>query len=112
MSDEAIRMWAYKSDGSACVFTLFPGDELPPGWSHDQSIINDPAHLKAEHLSKSAGRSIYEAVYVGDRRLQETNEFTGDSAPLQYDEDNLQVIPIKRARGWPLGKKRKPAING
>lgn len=93
------RMWAYKPDGSACVFAIYPGDELPPGWSSDINVIVNPAHRDGQRLSDLARLSLANPVRV-DLRPVPTQEVVMESADvealetqLRYDEDNQLVIP-------------------
>jgi hypothetical protein len=116
------KVWAYKPDGSACIFELIlGGDELPPGWSHDISVITDPEKRTGEAVSAAARESLVRPVKVSKAKplglFEETPKFMdlpkfGDSpepleqneepieAPLQYDQDLQQVLPTKpRGRG-------------
>ncbi|MCC0807513.1 hypothetical protein FPV16_14955 [Methylobacterium sp. W2] len=58
--DQTIPTWGYKSDGSAEIFDLAPGEGLPEGWEASPTCIVDPAFATAEALTaRSEGR-----VYV------------------------------------------------
>jgi hypothetical protein len=97
------RTWAYKPDGSACVFEMASGDELPEGWSHDISVIVDPEKRTGEAVSRAARESLIKPVRISKAELKglfEEQDEEPIEAPLQYDQDLQQVSPPKpRGRG-------------
>ena len=97
------KMWAYKPDGSACVFEIASGEQLPEGWSSDLSVIADPSMRTGEALSLAARDSLRVPVRVSKaepKGLFEEGEEEVAAGPLQYDQDLQQVLPAKaRGRG-------------
>jgi len=92
-------MWAYKPDGTACMFDIQPGDKLPPGWSFDVGVIIDPAHRDGQRLSEIAKESILNPIVVGKREKPKEAPAPVDAmdeVPLLYDENNRQVSEIKQ----------------
>ena len=51
---ETIATWGYKPDGSAQIFDLAPGADLPEGWSPSPSVITDPSRATADALTMRA----------------------------------------------------------
>jgi hypothetical protein len=116
------KVWAYKPDGSACVFELIPGGEdIPPGWSHDITVITDPEKRTGEAVSAAARESLIKPVRVPKAGSSEPVpgkqdgwvevpglfddkdepvEEPATEEPLRYDQDLQQVLPPKpRGRG-------------
>lgn len=90
-------LWGYKPDGSARVFRLNPGDELPPGWSDNVYVIEDHTRRTGEALSEAAGDSVREPIPVSHAAALAGDDDGESELPLQYDEDNARVVtPIKR----------------
>lgn len=46
--------WGYMPDGSAQIFDLAPGADLPEGWSPSPSVITDPSRATADALTMRA----------------------------------------------------------
>jgi hypothetical protein len=103
----SIKMFGYKRNGSACLFELAPGDELPPEWSSDILTIEDPEKRTGEAITFAARESVKFPVRVGDVKrgpwLDEPEDAV-DQEPLRYDQDLNQVLPMKR-RGRPPGSR-------
>ena len=98
------KTWAYKPDGSACVFEIASGEQLPEGWSSDLSVIADPSMRTGEALSLAARDSLRVPVRVSRAEpkglFEEEPEEEVAAGPLQYDQDLQQVLPPKsRGRG-------------
>ncbi|MGG3814564.1 hypothetical protein ABEV34_23345 [Methylorubrum rhodesianum] len=51
---ETIPTWGYKADGSAQIFALAPGADLPEGWSASPTVITDPSRATADALTMRA----------------------------------------------------------
>ena len=57
MSEAAIHpTWGYRPDGSARIFDLGPGEDLPDGWHPSPDVITDPARATAEALSATVAQ--------------------------------------------------------
>ena len=97
------KTWAYKPDGSACVFEIASGEKLPEDWSSDLSVVTDPSMRTGEALSLAARDSLRVPVRVSKsepKGLFEEVEEEPVAGPLQYDQDLQQVLPTKpRGRG-------------
>jgi hypothetical protein len=90
-------LWGYKPDGSARVFRLNPGDELPPGWTDNVYVIQAPELRTGDALSNAAGDSVREPIPVSHAAALANDDDGELELPLQYDEDNQQVVtPVKR----------------
>ena len=94
-----MKMWGYKSDGSAQQFELSYGEKLPEGWSSDISVIEDPALRSGEAISLAGGESTRSPVRLSFYKEEIVPE--EDPEPLQYDENNKQILPVKRGPGRP-----------
>jgi hypothetical protein len=99
-------MFGYQPDGSARLFELNEGGELPAGWSSDIGVIVDPAKRDGDSISASAGETLNRPVRVGVREAHELVTYADlqdavseDSDVLLYDENNVQVK--KRGPGRP-----------
>ena len=98
------KIWAYKPDGSVCVFEIASGEKLPEEWSSDLSVIADPSMRTGEALSLAARDSLRVPVRVSRAEpkglFEEEPEEEVAAGPLQYDQDLQQVLPPKsRGRG-------------
>ncbi|KQP99718.1 hypothetical protein ASF59_09930 [Methylobacterium sp. Leaf121] len=51
---ETIATWGYKPDGSAQIFDLAPGADLPEGWHASPSVISDQSLATADALTMRA----------------------------------------------------------
>ncbi|KQO88884.1 hypothetical protein ASF36_23955 [Methylobacterium sp. Leaf90] len=51
---ETIATWGYKPDGSAQIFDLAPGADLPEGWHLSPTVITDPSRASADALTMRA----------------------------------------------------------
>lgn len=51
---EIIPTWGYMPDGSAQIFDLASGGDLPEGWSLSPTVITDPARATADALTMRA----------------------------------------------------------
>jgi hypothetical protein len=89
-------LWGYRPDGSARVFRLNPGDELPPGWSDNVHVIQDFTLKTGERLSEAAGDSVKKPIPVSHASARAVDEEPPEPT-LQYDKHNAPVTaPVKR----------------
>lgn len=93
------KLWGYKPDGSSRLFIVGDGEKLPDGWSPDVAVIKDESKRTGESVSTAAGQSVFQPVPVSRETAKEAADAkteTAEAFPLQYDEDNLRVVPKKR----------------
>ncbi|CAO4179643.1 Putative kinesin K39 [Methylorubrum populi] len=89
---ETIATWGYKPDGSAQIFDLAPGADLPEGWSPSPSVITDPSQATADALTmRATGLTFAHAV--------EGQASGPASEPSAVDELLAALTEIDRLKG-------------